>query len=296
MRIDMGGLATTAIAVICALADPVGSTAASYRLAGSCIGELKQYRIKTNESLMEVARNFGLGYNAIAAANPELDPWTPPAGSLIELPTAWILPDLPQRSGIVINLPELRLYYFPKKASETVLTFPLGIGDQGRATPVGSYRVIEKITNPAWHVPKTIRSELPGLPKVVPPGADNPLGHHALRLSRPDLLIHGTNRPWGIGRRSSHGCLRLYPEDIAQLFAQVPKGTRVTVINQPLKACAQGRQVFVEVHRPAYGRNEAGTALHLLSDKKLLARTDFAKLLSALEEMKGMPVDVTLTP
>lgn len=297
MRNRVGGHARLAIAVLCALAGPVESSpAAGYRFEGDCIGELKQYRIKTNESLIEVARNFDLGYTAIAAANPEFDPWVPPPGSLIDLPTSWILPELPQRSGIVINLAELRLYYFPQKASDPILTFPLGIGDQGRDTPVGSYRVIEKLTDPAWHVPKSIRSELPHLPKVMPPGPDNPLGRHALRLSRQDLLLHGTNRPWGIGRRSSHGCLRLYPEDMAQLFAQVPKGTRVTVIDQPFKVCSLGSKIFVEVHRPASGRCDPGNALHLLADRRLLARTDFAKLLRAVDEMKGMPVDVTLTP
>ena len=283
------------VILACALGCPVEiSRASAHPNTAGLIGELQTYKVGANESLIEVARKYDLGFNAIAAANPGVDPWIPSAGSLIDLPTAWILPDLPILSGIVINLPELRLYYFSKKSAGTVVTFPLGIGDQGRDTPVGSYQVTEKIVRPAWHVPVSIRSEITSLPKVVPPGPDNPLGSHALRLSRAEILIHGTNRPWGIGRRSSHGCLRLYPEDIVKLFYMVPRGTRVTVINQPIKACALGRKIFVEAHRPEPGDSSVGRALHLLADKKLLARTDFAKLIRAMEEMKGIPVDITL--
>ena len=279
----------------CALGCPAEiSRASAHQNAAGLIGGLQTYRVGANESLIEVARRYDLGFNAIAAANPGVDPWIPSAGSLINLPTAWILPDLPIISGIVINIPELRLYYFSKKTACAVVTFPLGIGDQGRDTPVGRYQVIEKIVRPAWHVPDSIRSEIPSLPEVVPPGPNNPLGSHALRLSRAGILIHGTNRPWGIGRRSSHGCLRLYPEDIVKLFNMVPRGTRVTVINQPIKACALGKKIFIEAHRPESGDSSVGRALHLLADKKLLARPDFAKLIRAVEEMKGMPVDITL--
>ena len=260
------------------------------------LGSPQRYRVKENESLFEVARKFDVGINAVVAANPKADPWIPPAGSLIDIPTFWILPDLPTGSGIVVNIPELRLYFFPKKRSRSVATFPLGIGNQGRDTPTGGYLVIEKIINPAWHVPKSIRAESPHLPKVVPPGPDNPLGSHALRLSLSSVLIHGTNKPWGIGRRSSHGCLRLYPEDIVKLFKLVAKGTRVTIVDQPIKACTQEGRVFVEVHRQESKAADVGRALHLLATKNLVARTDFTKLIRAIEEMKGVPVDVTLVP
>ena len=286
----------TAMAVICAVIFcPEITGSANYRFAGNLIGILQNYKIAKTESLIELARKFDLGFNAIAAANPSVDPWIPPAGRVINIPTAWILPESRLRTGIVINLPELRMYYFPKKPSGVVVTFPLGIGDQGRDTPAGNYRVVEKITGPAWRVPKSIRSERPYLPEVVPRGPNNPLGSHALRLSRLDLLIHGTNRPWGIGRRSSHGCLRLYPEDIVKLFKMVPNGTPVTIINQPIKACLHAGKILVEAHRPESGKISVGQALHLLADKKLLARTDFAKLIHVIEEAEGMPVDVTLT-
>jgi L,D-transpeptidase ErfK/SrfK len=151
------------------------------------------------------------------------------------------------------------------------------------------------MTNPAWHVPESIRSESAGLPKVVPPGPDNPMGSHALRLSLATILIHGTNRPWGIGRRSSHGCLRLYPEDIVKLFELVPTGVRVTIVNQPIKVGARGGQVFVEAHRYDSEECSVSVAMHLLADKHLLAGTDFSKLQRAIEELKGVPVDITLS-
>lgn len=295
MQNFFGRLFLATLAVFSATVWPQArSGAASYQYDGSLIGTPRNYKVAAGESLIEVARKFDLGFNAIADANPRVDPWIPPAGTLVSVPTAWILPDLPLRIGIVINIPEFRLYYFDKNQGSLV-TFPLGIGDQGRDTPVGHYTVVEKITGPAWHVPNSIRSEFPFLPKVVPHGPNNPLGSHALRLSRRDLLIHGTNRPWGIGRRSSHGCLRLYPEDIVRLYKLVPKGTQVTIINQPIKVCAVGRRVLVEVHQPGFGAGSVGQVLHLLADKKLLIRTDFVKLIQAVNEMKGIPVDISLT-
>lgn len=256
---------------------------------------MQQYKIADNESLVEIARQFDLGFNAIVAANPGVDPFIPKPGTIITIPTAWILPAVSMRPAIVINIPEFRLYYFPEAPSGATVTFPLGIGDEGTDTPVGSYTVVEKIAKPAWHVPESIRANERGLPRVVLPGPDNPMGSHALRLSQKSILIHGTNRPWGIGRRSSHGCLRLYPEDIVRLFEMVPKGIGVVIVNQPLKVGGGVNKVFVEVHQ--YEREESSVeqALQLLADSNLLTRTDFAKLIVAMEEKKGLPVDVTLT-
>jgi len=260
------------------------------------VGALGTYTVRPGDSLMEVARRFDLGFNAIIAANPALDPWLPPPGSRVTLATAWILPQQGTRPGIVVNIPELRLYYFPPEGSGPVLTFPLGVGDQGKDTPLGGYTVIGKEIRPAWHVPRSIRAIRPTLPAAVPPGPDNPLGSHALRLSRDDILIHGTNRPWGIGRRSSHGCLRLYPEDIVVLFRRVPKGTPVTVISEPLKACLHGTRVFLEVHDPVLGEPTMSGALQLLAVRRLLGKSDFVKVWRALEERRGYPVDITCDP
>lgn len=153
----------------------------------------------------------------IAAANPGVDPFVPEPGRRIVIPTEWILPDAPIRNGIIVNIAEMRLFLLRAERARMVATFPIGVGDEGTETPVGVYSIVEKVKNPAWNVPRSIRVEQPDLPAVVPPGPDNPLGSRALRLSDRTLLIHGTNRPWGIGTRSSHGCIRLYEEDIARL-------------------------------------------------------------------------------
>lgn len=263
-----------------------------YSNAGNIVGAEQKCRVKENESLWEIAREFDIGINEISDANPGIDPIIPEAGTIVRIPTEWILPEVPIRRGIVINIPEFRLYYFPPDDPGKVLTFPVGVGDEGKDTPTGVYTVIEKIVNPAWYVPESIRKEKPELPKVVPPGPHNPMGSHALRLSLGTVLIHGTDRPWGIGTRSSHGCLRLYPEDIVRLFDLVRKGTRVTIVNQPVKVASQGGKVYVEVHRyeDTYYYNQIE---QLLGDKGLLERVDFTKLDQALEEMSGMPVDIT---
>ena len=268
--------------------------AAIYPHTQGTVGELLQYKVRENESLIEIARRFDLGYNSIVDANPGVDPFLPRPGTMVTIPTYWIVPAATIRPNIIINLPEYRLYYFSKKPTGTVATFPLGIGDEGTDTPLGSYTVIEKITSPSWHVPGSMRRQGKRLPKVVPPGPGNPLGSHALRLSRGSILIHGTNRPWGIGRRSSHGCLRLYPEDIVPLFGMTQTGMRVLIINQPLKIGSKGDKVLVEVHRYEGEEPTVGEAMHLLFKSNLLFKTDFSKLVQAFAEKKGVPVDVTL--
>ncbi|HZW35624.1 MAG TPA: L,D-transpeptidase family protein [Candidatus Deferrimicrobiaceae bacterium] len=187
----------------------------------------------------------------------------------------------------------MRLFVFPNDSSRTVMTFPIGIGDQGKDTPVGTYTIVEKIRNPAWHVPESIRRERPDLPAIVPPGPDNPLGSHALRLSERSLLIHGTNRPWGIGMRSSHGCIRLYPEDIPRLFEIVGLGTSVAIVNQPVKAAVEGNHVYLEVHDYGDGEDLFGEALKVLEAKRLLIRVDLEKIRKASGGKRGLLVDVS---
>lgn len=258
------------------------------------IGEVQSYRVGIDESLIEIARRFDLGYNSIVDANPGVDPFVPRPGTLITIPTAWIPPFNPSPPGIIVNVAELRLYYYPNQDADRVITFPLGIGDEGNETPLGNYLIREKIVNPSWYVPASIARERPGMPRVVPPGPRNPLGSHALRLSRDGILIHGTNRPWGIGRRSSHGCLRLYQEDIAKLFELARQGMHVVVVNQPIKVGIRGGRIFLEVHREEDVEPDVGTVMRLLNDWNLLAITDFAKLVDAIKGKKGLPVEVTL--
>ena len=282
------------IFLLAACRPTAGSAAQYHPQAFSFEDAVLQYAVKPNESLLEIARRFNLGYNSIAHANPTVDPYVPAPGTLLTLPTAWIVPDTPGfNGGILINLPELRLYLFPPQMNGTVISFPIGIGDLGKDTPIGTFTIIEKKVAPTWYVPESIRLEKPYLPPVVPPGPDNPLGSHALRLSLRTILIHGTDKPWGIGRRSSFGCVRLYPEDIKQLYNMVEKGTSVTIVSQAVKAAvtADGN-IFVEVH-PYDDRNYLQEAVELLDEQDLLHRIDLTKLYTALREKKGMPIDIT---
>jgi len=266
-----------------------------YSHTKTVIGFPLTYVIQKNESLIEIARKFSIGFNEIAAANPSLDPFVPEEGLPVKIPKSWILPEIEQYTGIVINLSEMRLYYFfSEKSSHLVRTFPIGIGTEGNDTPEGTFTVVEKIVDPSWYPPESIRKEKPDLPKVVPPGPDNPLGSHAIRLSRGTILIHGTNRPFGIGRRVSHGCIRLYPEDIPKLFQVVPVKTPVTIVKQPVKVGMINNDVYIEVHRDqSLTINYFDEAVRLLRKKTLYHRIDKGKMISALRQKRGIPVNIT---
>lgn len=223
---------------------PVHAPLATHRFAfdperDDVVGEVQVTRVQGEDTLSDIARRFNLGYEEIVRANPGVDPWLPGEGREIVLPTRFVLPNAP-REGLVINLAQLRVYYFPKRAEgelQTVITHPIGIGKVGWSTPEGTTKVTAKAKNPTWYPPASVRKEHreagDPLPAVVPPGPDNPLGAHMLKLGWPSYLIHGTNKPYGVGMRVSHGCIRFYPEDIAQLYDEVPIGTKVTVVNQP---------------------------------------------------------------
>ncbi|QNF13436.1 L,D-transpeptidase family protein [Aeromonas jandaei] len=220
------------------------------------IGELEDYFIQQDEYLELVGKHTQIGFLALLEANPGVDPYLPKPGTRLTLPTQMLLPDVP-REGIVINLPELRLYYFPKGKQE-VIVLPIGIGDIGRETPEMTTTIIEKTPDPSWVPGPMVRKswlEQQGitLPAVVPPGPDNPLGKFAMRLGygKRDYLIHGTNKDFGVGLRVSAGCIRLRPDDIEALFKMVPIGTPVRVINQPVKVAIEtdGRR-WLEVHSP----------------------------------------------
>lgn len=260
------------------------------------IGKTITYKVKDNESLIEIARKFKLGYNEIVEANPDLDPFIPGNGVEIIIPSAWILPETKVYDGIVINLSEMRLYYFFKKGKkQMVMTFPIGIGSEGNDTPVGTFKIIEKIENPKWIVPESIKRENPKLPAIVPPGPDNPLGNYALRLSLGNILIHGTNRPYAVGRKASHGCIRLYPEDIPLLYRSVSKGTKVNIIRQPIKVGLLDGRVFLEVHKDNVLKNinYFNETVKLLRQKNLYDRIDKIKMIEILKKKSGIPTDIT---
>lgn len=203
------------------------------------VGAVQLTTTTKDDTLTDVARRFNIGYEEILRANPKVDPWLPGADKEIVIPTAFILPNAP-REGIVVNIAAMRLFYYPKhKAGEpqVVITHPIGIGKVGWKTPEGVTRIVRRQKDPTWRVPVSVLKEHKEngeiLDRVIGPGPDNPLGRHAFYLEWPSYLIHGTNKPAGVGLRSSHGCIRLYPEDIAQLFDMVPVGTQVRVVNQP---------------------------------------------------------------
>ncbi|MDJ0807886.1 MAG: L,D-transpeptidase family protein [Gammaproteobacteria bacterium] len=218
----------------------------------SLIGKTFKYTTQYEDTFSDIARFYGLGYRQLKAANPKVDPWLPGEGTEIIIPQQYLLPPGPHE-GIIINLAELRLYYFPKDRDE-VETYPLGIGREGWSTPVGETQIIGKKKDPSWTVPASILKEHEEdgdpLPPVVPPGPDNPLGAYALYLGISGYLLHGTNKPFGVGMRVSHGCIRLYPEDIEYFFHQVPIGTPVRIINQPYKAGWHNGELYVEAHNP----------------------------------------------
>ena len=220
------------------------------------VGQVQTVIAHHEDTLFDIARRYDVGINEITEANPGIDKWLPGEGVRVTLPTQFILPDAPRR-GIVLNLAAMRLFYYPKpRQGETpvVITHPIGIGRENWSTPTGLTKVIKKVTDPTWIVPASIRKEHAKggehLPAVVLPGPDNPLGTHVLRLGLRAYLIHGTNKPAGIGMRISHGCIQLYPEDIKTLFERVPVGTPVRIINRPYLAGWKEGVLYLEAHRP----------------------------------------------
>jgi L,D-transpeptidase ErfK/SrfK len=222
------------------------------------VGTVQVTTTGPDDTLPDIARRFNVGYEEIVRANPGVDPWLPGAGRDVIVPTRFVLPDAP-REGVVINVAAMRLYYFPKRAKgepQTVITHPIGIGKVGWQTPEGVTKIVARVKDPIWVPPVSVRKEHlengDVLPPKVPAGPDNPLGAYMFRLGWPSYLVHGTNKPYGVGMRSSHGCVRLYPEDIAILYDLIPLGTPLRVVNQPYLLGWQGDTLYVQ----AYGALE----------------------------------------
>ncbi|MDP9199865.1 MAG: L,D-transpeptidase family protein [Pseudomonadota bacterium] len=222
------------------------------------VGEMRTARIDEKDTLLDVARRHGLGYEEIRNANPGVDAWLPGTGTDVVVPKRRLLPRAP-RQGIVINLPEHRLYWFQPAApgeTPTVWTYPVSIGKMDWNTPLGTTRIVSKLKDAPWIPPKSVREEHAKrgdlLPAVVPAGPDNPMGRYKMALGIPGgaYLIHGTNRPAGVGMQVTHGCMRLYPEDIEALYGMVTIGTPVTIVNQPYKWGWHDGELMIEVHPP----------------------------------------------
>ena len=284
------------------------ATAIRYALpAGSdLIGELQLETASRSETLLDMARRYKVGQEEIRLANPEVDRWLPDEGAPVTIPSRYILPDA-KRRGLVLNLPEMRIYHF-SAASEgtpaTVDTYPVSVGRMDWKTPLGETRIVRKQRNPSWYPPASVKLEAAAegesVPDVVPPGPDNPLGAYALRLGLPGYLIHGTNKPYGVGMRVTHGCVRLLPEDIEELFGRVTEGTPVQILNQPVKTGWDDNVLYIEVHPPLEEDTTAREDLYRFSLERVYeelekrpAVLDAAALRQAVAEAHGVPVAIS---
>ena len=273
------------------------------------VGSVRIERAKEGESLVEIARLHDLGQEELSIANPALFRWIPVSGENIVLPTRYILPQ-PPREGIVVNLPEMRMYWYAEDdddVSQLIYTHPVSIGQLNWSTPTTMTRIVSRRANPPWYPPLSIRDEAEQrgkpLPAVVPSGDLNPLGKHALYLDLPGYLLHGTNNPWAIGLRVTHGCLRLYPEDIAGLFRNVPDNTQVSLVNEPVKVGLYAGKIWLEVHPPLAEMNISNDelldiALELI--QSLLTEYPWIKtyphiIRRAVERQDGIPVSLTIS-
>jgi L,D-transpeptidase ErfK/SrfK len=277
---------------------------------GDLVGDYAEVRAAREDTLIDLARRYSLGYEEVVNANPGVDPWLPGEGTVVRLPLRRVLPDAP-REGIVVNLPEHRLYYYPPaKPGEprVVVTYPVSVGKMDWSTPLGLTKVASKIKDPPWYPPESVRMEHAArgdiLPKMIPAGPDNPLGLFAMRLAIPggSYLIHGTNKPAGVGMQVTHGCMRLYPEHIEELFKMVAVDTPVRLVNQPHKVGWSDGRLYVEVHPPL----EATSSAVVEPDRSSLARLVanavrqraagpvlWARAETAFEQAEGIPVAVT---
>ncbi|MEQ1637198.1 MAG: L,D-transpeptidase family protein [Methylococcales bacterium] len=262
------------------------------------LGKLATMIVQENDTLPDIARHFGLGYNDISMANPGISPWTPVVGSQVLLPLQFILPDTPHM-GITLNLANMRLFYYPKQTPDKVFTYPVGIGRDGWNTPTGLLKIISKTANPSWNVPESIQREHAQkgdvLPAVVRSGPNNPLGEYAMRLTVPRYLIHGTNKPYGIGMQVSHGCVQLYPENIEALFEKTSVGTPVQIIHQPYLTAWHENMLYLEANKPLQNakrsKEQIIKQLRRVSAKQH-AKVDWQKVERVIEQADGIPTPV----
>ncbi|MCB1591310.1 MAG: L,D-transpeptidase family protein [Alphaproteobacteria bacterium] len=272
------------------------------------IGALVDYTAKYEDTFIHLARRNGLGFVEMRAANPGIDPWIPGAGTKLVIPAHHLLPDAP-RKDVVINLPEMRIYAYVN-GDKAPLSFPIGVGREGLSTPLGKTTVVRKVEGPVWRPTPRMRKLDPELPEAVYPGPDNPMGTHALYLGWSQYAIHGTNKPYGIGRRSSSGCIRMYPEDVKVFYQRIPVGTQVNVVNQPLKLAWIGNDLYMEAHpdlEQTIKMEESGVIeQQKMSDADMnliLQRAgtfqdylNWPKIRTAIRERRGYPIVIAHVP
>lgn len=275
-----------------------------FDLAGdqAVIGTLAAVNTEENDTLSDIARHFGLGYNDVTRANPAVQPWTPEPDSLVLLPLQFILPNTPHQ-GITLNLANMRLFYYPKNEPGKLYTYPVGIGRQGWNTPTGTTRIATKKVNPVWNVPASIHQEHAQqgdpLPSSIGPGPDNPLGFYAMNLGFERYLIHGTNKPYGIGMQVSHGCVQLYPEDIEVLFRKVAVGTPVRIVHQPYLTAWHDNNLYLEANEPLskWSRDKTRLKKQLLKKLRQISAkksvtVDWGKVDRIIERSDGIPAPI----
>ena len=271
------------------------------------VGMTQVHVVEKGDTFLDLAREYDLGYNEMVAANPTIDPWLPRVGASLVIPSEWILPAGP-REGIVVNIPEMRLYYYDapapssQDANTVVVSYPVGLGRQEWRTPRADFRIRGKTKDPVWVLPETVRIERiaeKGFSEESIPGGhpDNPLGRHRIELTLGAYAIHGTNKQWGVGMQVSHGCVRLYPEDIAALFPLADVGSKGRFDYQPVKIGARNGRVLVEVHQDIYGLTPWLwlVAQDAVRDSGLEQYIDQAKLQAAVEAASGVATDVGLS-
>ena len=265
------------------------------RNALTVVGRSQEYTVKPGENLLDIARHYGLGYLEIGNIYRHWDPFLPPAGARIIIPTTWIVPSHP-KSQIIVNTGEMRLYYFIDNNTK-VITYPIGMGVLDFKTPTGNFKIVEKKTNPTWHIPSSLQAKY-GM-AVMPPGPDNPLGEYKLTLSGGGGYgLHGTHMPWGVGRLVSHGCTRMYPEHIKALFPLVNVGTSVEYIYEPVMIGFKNGRIFLSVNQDYYHRipDMLTYTLNRLEKAQLLNQVNLTKVSKLVEEKWGVPADVTKSP
>ena len=288
---------------LASLALPAGQPRAEFR-TGDLIGETTYYLSRGDETLLDIAIERNLGIPEISAVNPGVDPWVPGAETLITLPTQFLLPDAP-RKGIVVNYGDLRLFHFHKDGS--VDTDAIGVGRDGFELKLGQTKIVRKQERPTWYPTESTRRDRPELDAVVPPGPDNPLGEYALYLGWPTYLIHGTNKPYGVGRRVSRGCIRMYPQGVRKLYAEIPVGTPVTAVNQLVKLGWHMGELYLEA-QPDFAQIDELEATQGISPQPILPeerrlildragpegyRIDWAVAEAELLRRRGIPVQIT---
>lgn len=274
------------------------------------VGEIQIVEARDEDTLLDIGRRYGIGFEAMRMANPGVDIWIPGEGTEVVIPSRYILPPGP-RKGLVINLPEMRIYYYPEpKAGErpVVETYAVSVGRLDWSTPIGTTRVTGHVKDPAWYPPASVRerhaNEGRTLPRRVDPGPDNPLGGYAIGLDIPSYFIHGTNRPAGVGMRVTHGCIRMFPEDIEYIFNRLPRGTEVRIMNEPYKVGWASGQLFVQAFPPMEEDNIDDTQAYSKAVQEVVkvleqqpgGRVDRDQLRAAIQTRNGLPVAILEEP